>query len=193
MAILPTRTELSKFVKEHPIVSVFGAFTLANASFTLLRAVTSPEGSSPYASSYTLGHITQKEQAEIDDVAKQLRAASKMHKGQAKRLTNLGASTSTTTSTSSSHGAMPKEAAPTLLEYSGGTPKMFGGQKKMLRVPGKLKRRVSHGGFGSVSNGFTGKQDIGSKFDTAPSPVSVHDIFGNVGLIPEVGEEMVVV
>ena len=66
MAILPTKTELSKFVKEHPIVSVFGAFTLANASFTLLRAVTSPEGSSPYASSYTLGHITEKEQAEIE-------------------------------------------------------------------------------------------------------------------------------
>ena len=73
---------------------------------------------------------------------------------------------------------------------------MFGGQKNMLRVPPSVRRRTqSSAGFGNIfKNIFQGKQDIEAKKEQPVRPdVVVHDIFGTSGLIPEMGQDMVVV
>ena len=88
--VIPSRAEISRFTREHPIVSIFGALSLSYASFQLLSAFTAPKGSSPYASSYELGHITKKQQKEIDVITKELVAAANMHKVQSKSLKQLG-------------------------------------------------------------------------------------------------------
>lgn len=107
----------------------------------------------------------------------------------------LGASTSSTTSTSASHAMMPKEATPTLLEVSGGEPKIFGGQNKLLRAPPAVRRRtLSSAGMGNIWNIFQGRQQISAKKEeSVETDVVVHDIFGTTGLVPEMGEDMIVV
>lgn len=95
-----------------------------------------------------LGHITGKDAEELKDVASQLRKASKMHAGQAKRISDLGMTTSTSTTTSSSH-------LPSLRDDTAGEPSMpipagsglFGVKKsKFSQVGGSARRRL-----GSVS------------------------------------------
>jgi len=113
--ILPSGSELSKFSREHPIVTIFGALAVYDASNTLIKALTSPKGKSPFASSYSLsgiagvgiaaegpeawlkhekassiGHFTDAQKDELKKIQKELKAASKMHSGQADRLKQLG-------------------------------------------------------------------------------------------------------
>ena len=90
-----------------------------------------------------LGHITENEAKELDDVASQLRKASKMHAGQAKRISDLGMTTSTSTTTSSSH-------LPSLRDDTAGEPSMpipagsglFGAKKRFSQVGGSARRRL---------------------------------------------------
>ena len=56
-----------------------------------------------------LGHITAKQQTKIDKIEGELRKASKLHAAQADRISQLGASTSTSTTTSSSHPPIVRE------------------------------------------------------------------------------------
>tara|TARA_B100000035_G_scaffold88497_1_gene74465 strand:- start:65 stop:1000 length:936 start_codon:yes stop_codon:yes gene_type:complete len=133
--ILPSGSELSKFSREHPIVTILGALAVYDASNTLIKALTSPKGKSPFASSYSLsgiagvgiaaegpeawlkhekassigygssgstsssddtrfmvplGHLTKAQKEELKKIQKELKAASKMHSGQADRLKQLG-------------------------------------------------------------------------------------------------------
>ena len=103
------------------------------------------EGDVPLIFSDTrgLGHITENEAKELDDVASQLRKASKMHAGQAKRISDLGMTTSTSTTTSSSH-------LPSLRDDTAGEPSMpipagsglFGAKKRFSQVGGSARRRL---------------------------------------------------
>jgi len=190
MGVLPSRAEVSKFIDLHPIVSAFGALSMAYSFNRLYQAFTSPEGSSPYASTWEgLGHITDEQQEKLEKIQTELKAASKMHASQAERLTQLGASTSTTTSTSASHGMMPRMTAPTYMEEHGGQPKMFG---RVKQTPPSLRRRLSQGvGLGSAPTNFNGKQTFGAKREAAPSK-DVHDFYMTSGLIPEMADDMVV-
>jgi len=100
----------------------------------------------------------------------------------------LGASTSTTTSTSSSHGAMPRQPALTTWDNQsspGEKLPMFGqprNKKSWLRGPPSLRRRVSLNltkGLGTVG------QELHEK--TEELPVSEH--FGFLGMVPEADPE----
>lgn len=100
----------------------------------------------------------------------------------------LGASTSTTTSTSSSHGAMPRQRALTTWENQsspGEKLPMFGqprNKKTWLRGPPSLRRRVSLNltkGLGTVG------QELHENTDELP--VSEH--FGFLGMVPEADPE----
>ena len=80
--------------------------------------------------------------------ARQLKAASKMHAGQAKTIEQLGSS-STTTSTSSAHGGTTRTQAGSTWDKQrspGERPIMFGDPKKkgsVLMGPPSMRRRVS--------------------------------------------------
>ena len=101
--ILPSGSEMSRFVDEHPIVSIAGALAVFSAGNTLFKALTSPRGESPYALGYgtssggddsqfmiPMGHLTKAQKQKVADIRKELKAASKMHSGQADRLKQLG-------------------------------------------------------------------------------------------------------
>ena len=113
--ILPSKSELSRFSREHPIVTIVGAITVVSAANTLVKALTAPRGSSPYATSYelegishmgiaaegpeawlkhekssSLAHLSKAQEEKLDKVSKELKAASKMHSSQADRLKQLG-------------------------------------------------------------------------------------------------------
>ncbi len=90
-----------------------------------------------------IGHLSERQSQELDDIESQLKKASKMHAGQAKRIRNLGMTTSTSTTTSSSH-------MPSLRNDSAGEPSMhipegsglFGAKKKFSQVGGSARRRL---------------------------------------------------
>lgn len=103
----------------------------------------------------------------------------------------LGASTSTTTSTSASHAMMPKEAAPTLLETQGASSGMFG---RMRATPPSLRRRIAQSvGLGATPTLFNGKQDISAKREEINLTGAVANLYSMEGFVPEMAENMVVV
>jgi hypothetical protein len=193
--ILPSGSEMDRFVNEHPIVSIAGAIALYSAGNTLFKALTAPEGESPYALGYgAQGHLTKSQSEELKQIQKELKAASKMHSGQADRLKQLGgfgASTSTTTSSSSSHAMMPKEAAPTLLETQGASSGMFG---RMRATPPSLRRRIAQSvGLGSAPTLFSGKQEISAKREEINLSGSVANLYAMDGFVPETADDMMVI
>ena len=131
-----------------------------------------------------LGHVTSEQKEKLTKIEGELRKASQMHASQADRISHLGASTSTTTSTSSSHGGSPKTAAPNTWDSHsspGEKLPMFGGPKTKstwLRGPPSMRRRVSLNlprGLGAVG------QELHES--TEELPVSEH--FGYLGMVPE--------
>lgn len=216
--IIPTASELDRFVDEHPIVSLCGALAVYVSGSNLIKALTAPKGSSPYSASYTngvanmgiaaegpeawlkhekassLAHLSKSQKEKLEKIQTELKAASKMHSGQADRLKELGglgASTSTTTSTSASHAMMPKEAAPTLLERTGASSGMFG---RMRSTPPSLRRRIAQSvGLGSAPSHFTGKQQFGAKREEIKLEGAVANLYSMDGFVPETAEDMVVI
>lgn len=205
MGVLPSKAEVSKFIDLHPIVSAFGALSMAYSFNRLYQAFTSPKGSSPYAVSWDgLGmskaeiaakHPDGTKKGHINEMHKLMKEGysfTEAHNEANRRGFTpgaLGASTSTTTSTSASHGMMPRMTAPTFMEEHGGQPKMFG---KMKQTPPSLRRRLAQGvGLGSAPTNFSGKQTLGAKREAAPSK-DVHDYYMTSGLIPEMADDMVV-
>ena len=215
--ILPSKSELSRFSREHPIVTIVGAITVVSAANTLVKALTAPRGSSPYATSYelegishmgiaaegpeawlkhekssSLAHLSKAQEEKLDKISEELKAASKMHAGQAdrlKQLAGLGASTSTTTSTSASHAMMPKDPAPTLLETQGASSGMFG---RMRSTPPSMRRRIAQSvGLGNA-NPFSGRQEIGAKREEVKLTGAVSNLYSMEGFVPEMGDDMVV-
>lgn len=227
--ILPSKSELGRFSREHPIVTIVGAITVASAANTLVKALTAPEGSSPYATSYELEGIShmgiaaegpeawlKHEKSSMLGMSK-AQIAAKHPKGTNEGHINemhalmkqgysfeeahneanrrgftpgaLGASTSTTTSTSASHAMMPKDAAPTLLETQGASSGMFG---RMRATPPSLRRRIAQGvGLGNA-NPFSGRQDISAKREEVNLTGAVSNLYSMEGFVPEMGEDMVV-
>lgn len=163
---------MTKFVGEHPIVSVLGFLVIGDASFRLLRAFTSPKGSSPYANRYfgsvALGGISS------DGIG-----------AHHESMEDLGLSTSTTTSTSSSHPPIYMDPVPTLQQDFNIPLKEFG-QMRKGQTPPKMRRRLAQGNLGQVKSSFLGKQVINEKDSKqAQSNVAVPAMFGMTDILPE--------
>ena len=161
--MLPSKTEMTKFVGEHPIVSILGFLVIGDASFRLLRAFTSPKGASPYSNRYfgnvALGGISAD--------------------GIGSAPIELGLSTSTTTSTSSS---------PTLQQDFNIPLKEFG-QMRKGQTPPKMRRRLAQGHLGQVKSSFLGKQVINEKDSKQrQSDMAVPAMFGMTDIMPEQAE-----
>ena len=151
----------------------------------------------------SLGHLTNKQKQELEDVTKGLKAASKMHATQASQLTaaskmhakqvktieQLG-STSTTTSTSSAHGGTAKvPTGSTWDKHSGPGDKleMFGGHKmkgSVLMGPPSMRRRIS---LNSITLG--GMRKAPQKINTEKEELPVSSHFGLLGMMPEQSED----
>ena len=94
--MIPSRKEMMAYWFEHPIAGTFIAFGMVEGIKTIWESFVNPKGKSPF-STYTdirsgavldeLGHLTSKQQQDLDDVKKGLKAASKMHATQASQLT----------------------------------------------------------------------------------------------------------
>lgn len=180
--ILPSGSEMDRFVNDHPIVSIAGALAILNAGNTLMKAFTAEKGNSPYASNYKLGSASLGHcncaHPDCPDCQKNTIAA-------------LGASTSTTTSSSSSHAMMPKQAAPTLLETQGASSGMFG---RMRSTPPSLRRRIAQSvGLGSAPSLFSGKQEISAKREEINLKGSVANLYAMDGFVPETADDMMVI
>ncbi|BCV02784.1 MAG: hypothetical protein CM15mV57_560 [uncultured marine virus] len=94
--MLPSRKEMMAYWFEHPIAGTFIAFGMVEGIKTIWESFVNPKGKSPF-STYTdirsgavldeLGHLTPKQQQDLDEVKKGLKAASKMHAKQSAQLT----------------------------------------------------------------------------------------------------------
>jgi len=97
--MLPSRKEMMAYWFEHPIAGTFIAFGMVEGIKTIWESFVNPKGKSPF-SSYSnirsgavldeLGHLSPKQQEDLDEVKKGLEAASKMHAKQAKTIDQLG-------------------------------------------------------------------------------------------------------
>ena len=131
-----------------------------------------------------LGHVTSEQREKLTKIEGELRKASQMHASQADRISHLGASTSTTTSTSSSHGGTPKAAAPNTWDSHsspGEKLPMFGGPKTKstwLRGPPSMRRRVS-------LNLTRGLGAVGQELHESTEELPVSEHFGYLGMVPE--------
>jgi len=170
--MLPSKTEMTKFVGEHPIVSILGFLVIGDASFRLLRAFTSPKGASPYSNRYfgnvALGGISAD--------------------GIGSAPIELGLSTSTTTSTSSSHPPIYMDPVPTLQQDFNIPLKEFG-QMRKGQTPPKMRRRLAQGHLRQVKSSFLGKQVINEKDSKQrQSDMAVPAMFGMTDIMPEQAE-----
>ena len=151
-----------------------------------------------------LGHLTANQQAKVNKIEAELKKASKMHASQARRISQLGATTSTSTSTSSSHPPIVRER---MLETANGGLSGFHGAgmghcncaqpdcpscaKKGMGshcgtrgVPPAMRRRLMARTLETeVSGSHLGKQSVAN--DTQIN--NVGQMFGLSGLIPETG------
>ena len=210
--MIPSRKEMMDYWFEHPIAGTVIAFGMVEGVKTIWESLVNAKGDSPF-STYTnirsgdaldeLGHLTPKQQEDLEEVTKGLKAASKMHKeqarqltaaskmhaGQAKTIQQLG-STSTTTSTSSAHGGTSRTNAGSTwdkLRSPGERPVMFGGPKKkgsVLMGPPSMRRRIS---LNSITLGGLSKapQELGQSEEALPT--SEH--FGMINMMPEQSDD----
>lgn len=136
-----------------------------------------------------LGHLSNSQKKDLEEVTKGLKAASKMHADQAKTIEQLGSS-STTTSTSSAHGGSQRTNAGSTwdkLKMPGERPQMFGGPKRkggVLMGPPSMRRRIS---LNSITLGGLSKapQELGQGEEVLPT--SEH--FGMINMMPEQSDD----
>ena len=127
--MLPSRKEMMAYWFEHPIAGTFIAFGMVEGIKTIWESFVNPKGKSPF-STYTdirsgavlddLGHLTSKQQQDLDEVKKGLKAASKMHAKQSAQLTKA----------SSMHAEQAKQLT--------AASKMHAGQAKTIEQLGSL-------------------------------------------------------
>lgn len=214
MAFFPSKAELGRYVKDHPYASVVIALVAAEAGRTVWASIVNPTGQSPFSSYWKLGnayspnYMTRSTLSAMEEDVKSLRnqidtsakvpdwAESKIYTA-ADRINSvddymkhrtslgyLGASTSTTTSTSSSHGGTPKTAAPNTWDSHsspGEKLPMFGGPKTKstwLRGPPSMRRRVS-------LNLTRGLGTVGQELHESTEELPVSEHFGYLGMVPE--------
>ena len=194
MGILPTREELSKFFDHHPFLSI--AFTVAGA-FTVyetINAVKAPKGEGPFSN---MGHLSKKQKETLSAVEKELYGASKMHRSQAKRISQLGASTSTTTSTSSSHAMMDRPLTQDVMlprsvshsDFFGINPHVLGASNLgSANLPPAMRRRISQRQRGTGPLGSYGNVALDYEDNVAMSNYdAVGNLYGLGGMSPEGG------
>ena len=192
MGILPTRKEISKFFDYHPFLSI--AFTVAGA-FTIyetINAVKAPKGEGPFSG---IGHLTKKQKEVLSTVEKELYGASKMHKSQAQRISQLGASTSTTTSTSSSHAMMDRPLTQDVMpprsvshsDFFGINPHVLGASNLgSANLPPAMRRRISQRQRGTGPLGSYGNVALDYEDNVAMSNYdAVGNLYGLGGMPPE--------
>ena len=97
--MLPSRKEMMDYWFEHPIAGSLIAFGMIEGIKTVWESAVNPKGRSPFStyddvrSGYIvddLGHLSSSQKEELEEVTKGLKAASKMHAGQAKTIEQLG-------------------------------------------------------------------------------------------------------
>lgn len=128
--MIPSRKEMMAYWFEHPIAGTFIAFGMVEGIKTIWESFVNPKGKSPF-STYTdirsgavlddLGHLTSKQQQDLDEVKKGLKAASKMHAKQSAQLTKA----------SSMHAEQAKQLT--------AASKMHAGQAKTIEQLGSLE------------------------------------------------------
>tara|TARA_B100002051_G_C16653535_1_gene595225 strand:- start:174 stop:767 length:594 start_codon:yes stop_codon:yes gene_type:complete len=190
--------EFRKFFNEHPFLGtaflVAGAFTL----YETISAVKAPKGEGPFSG---IGHMSKKQQTELNAIKKELYGASKMHKSQADRINQLGgilgASTSTTSSTSSSHAMMDRPLTDDVMpvrsvghsDFFGINPHVVGASNLgSANLPPAMRRRISQRQRGTGSLGNWGNVAIDLEDNIAMSHYNaVGDLYGLGGMTPEAG------
>ena len=100
--------EAKRFAKQHKVLTTVFALSGGYAFIRTIQAMKKPEGEF-WPGMSGIGHVDSAQKKKLSEIGKELRKASKMHKSQADRIKNLGATTSTSTTTSSSH---PMNRAP---------------------------------------------------------------------------------
>jgi len=174
MGLIPTRSELSKFFDHHPFLGV--AFVVAGA-FTLYEtvgAIRAPKGKGPFS----------------DD-----------NNGVPWPFTNvgaLGASTSTTSSSSTSHAMMDRPLTDEIMPVrSVGHSDFFGINHHVIgaaanlgsaNLPPAMRRRVTQRKRGSTTLGNWGNVAIDIDDNVQMSNYNaVGDLYGLGGMMPEAG------
>lgn len=210
--MLPSRKEMMDYWFEHPIAGSLIAFGMIEGIKTVWESAVNPKGKSPFStyddvrSGYIvddLGHLNSSQKEELEEVTKGLKAASKMHKeqarqltaaskmhaGQAKTIEQLGSS-STTTSTSSAHGGTQRTNAGSTWDKQkmpGERAEMFGGPKRkggVLMGPPSMRRRIS---LNSITLGGLSKAPQELSQGEEVLPTSEH--FGMINMLPEQSED----
>lgn len=141
-----------------------------------------------------LGHITAAQQSKIDKIEGELRKASKMHASQADRISQLGATTSTSTTTSSSHPPIVRES---MQQHAVGAHHGLSGfgststttSTSSTHLPPGLRRRMMARTYeSSVPGAHLGKQDISvSDRSNNNAMKNVSGMYGLSGVLPEMG------
>lgn len=220
MAIVPTRKELSDFFDHHPLLSIIFFASGAFSVFEIIGSVTAPKGQGPFSgmgSAYSPNYMTRSTLSSMEQDVKSLRnridtnakvpdwAESKIYTA-ADRINTvddymthragLGASTSTTSSTSTSHAMMHRPRTeeimpPRQVSYSD----MFGIPTQALanlgsaNLPPGMRRRVVQRRRGTGSLGNAGVQSIDTQDNIQRSNYnSVSDLFGIGGVVPQPGQ-----
>jgi len=217
--MIPSRKEMMDYWFEHPIAGTVIAFGMVEGVKTIWESLVNAKGDSPFSAytnirsgdalddlgnlghcncahpdcpsckTKGIGHLTKAQENELDKISTELKAASKMHAGQADRIQQLGSS-STTTSTSSAHGGTTRTNAGSTWDKQrspGERPIMFGGPKRkgsILMGPPSMRRRIS---INSITLGGLSKapQELGQTEEALPTT----EHFGMLGMMPEQSDE----
>tara|TARA_B100001146_G_C16064352_1_gene383548 strand:- start:227 stop:775 length:549 start_codon:yes stop_codon:yes gene_type:complete len=170
---IPSKTESKRFIRQHPIVSLFLGFSLFSSGMLMVNSFNASRGNGPLSFPKAFGV-----NADVDD--------------------SLGATTSTSTSTSSSHPAIVRER---MLDeanryHAPGSGSMFGSQgfygvsttasSTTANVPPALRRRIAAGQqLDEVQGSHLGKQML-SEVDIGEDDAEVNaaSMFGIAGMSP---------
>lgn len=224
--MIPSRKEMMAYWFEHPIAGTVIAFGMVEGIKTIFESLVNAKGDSPF-STYTdirsgdalddLGHLTAKQQEDLDEVkkglkaaskmhakqseqltkassmhaeqARQLKAASKMHAGQAKTIEQLGSS-STTTSTSSAHGGTTRTQAGSTWDKQrspGERPIMFGDPQKKGSVLMGPPSMRRRVSINSITLG--GHMKAPQELGQAEEALPITQHFGLLGMMPEQSDD----
>lgn len=160
MAIIPTRTEISKFFDHHPILGVVffvsGAFTV----FETVRAVTAPKGSGPFSNMGGLAGSTST-----------TTSSGTSHRGFRRTLTQ---------------DVMPPRQISTTDFF--GVPTQALANLGSANLPPAMRRRVTQRSAGTPSLGTPGAQAFDVEDNMNRSGYSsMSDLFGIDGIVPQPG------
>ena len=143
-----------------------------------------------------LGGMSKSQREELNKIQSELRKASKMHAGQADRISQLGGSTSTTTSSATSHRGFRRTLTQDVIpvrsishaDFFGSVPTQALANLGSANLPPAMRRRVCQRGQGTPSLGTPGVQSIDVDDNMSRSGYSsMGDLFGIDGVVPQPG------